>query len=205
MPEDHELARLRKTIVDTFRPLLDRSSPVALVDFPDSMNCGDHSIWLGEKVLLEELQIETAYQCSAATYNKTKMAAAVGSGTICMHGGGNFGDIYSLYHNFRLQILKDFPHNQIVVFPQTIMFFSDEAMEHSVEAFSKHGNVTLAARDVLSLHILERSFGKSAHVVLAPDMALMLGALQRSHDPKYDVVSISRADLEGIYGPSLAV
>jgi exopolysaccharide biosynthesis predicted pyruvyltransferase EpsI len=204
MPEDQELARLRRTIVDTFRPLLDPAYPVALIDFPDSLNSGDHSIWLGEKALLDELQIEAVYQCSAATYSKFELATTVGSGTICMHGGGNFGDIYSLYHYFRLQVLKDFPQNPIVVFPQTIMFFSDEAMQNSVDAFSKHGNVTLAARDVLSLHILQRSFGHAAQVVLAPDMAVMLGELQRSCTPEYDVVCVSRTDLEGIYGPTIA-
>jgi exopolysaccharide biosynthesis predicted pyruvyltransferase EpsI len=57
----------------------------------------------------------------------------------------------------------------------------------------------------LSLHVLERSFGHVARVLLAPDMALMLGMLQRPHTPEYGVVCISRNDPEGIYGPTLAV
>ena len=55
------IRRLRQTIVDTFRPILGEGSAFALVDFPDSANAGDHAIWLGEKALLESLDITPVY------------------------------------------------------------------------------------------------------------------------------------------------
>ena len=200
-----EVAGFRKLLIDTFRSVIDPALPVALVDFPNSINAGDHSIWLGEKSLLRELGNEAIYECSAATYNKPRMAESVRSGTICMHGGGNFGDIYPLYQNFRLQVMNDFPKNPIVIFPQTTMFFSNEALRDSADVISRHENVTIAARDALSHHLFKKWFGKTARVVLAPDMAFMLTTLQRSHAPEYRVACISRNDPEGIYGPSLAI
>lgn len=203
MSDDHDFALLRARIVDTYRPLLTSGTPVALVDFPDSMNSGDHAIWLGEKALLSELQIEVAYECSAKSYDKSAMQVAVGSGTILMHGGGNFGDIYPLYQTFRLRVLGDFPNNPVIVFSQTAMFFADETLQTSVAAFAKHRDVTIAARDALSFHVLEKWFGHVARILLAPDIAIMLGPLQRSCDPQFDILCISRMDSEGIYGPAL--
>src|SRR5262249_31200360 len=104
------IRRLRETIVAAFRPILDGGGPFVLVDFPDSANAGDHAIWLGEQVLLKSLGIDVAYECSMQSYDAARLKEAVGSGTILMHGGGNFGDLY-VYHHFRHQVLKDFPHN----------------------------------------------------------------------------------------------
>jgi pyruvyl transferase EpsO len=202
--DDGGIKRLREAILKAFRPLIDSARPVALVDFPDSKNSGDHAIWLGEKAYLKARNIEPAYQCSVQTYDKGQMAGALGDGLILMHGGGNFGDIYTLYHNFRMRVLADFPDNPVVVFPQTVMFFSDEAIRVTAERLAQHGKVTLAARDVLSQHILKRAFGDVAKVILAPDMAFMLGPLARSCAPKFDVVWISRTDTEGVHGNSLA-
>ena len=63
---------------EAFAPLIPRGQPVALVDFPDSPNCGDHAVWLGEQALLSELGAPAAYACSAQTYNRDEMAAKLG-------------------------------------------------------------------------------------------------------------------------------
>jgi pyruvyl transferase EpsO len=192
------IASLGKTLLDTFRPIIPADRPVALIDFPKTMNSGDHAIWLGEKALLNKLGVKVAYQCSMETYDKAALAAAIGDGTILMHGGGNFGDIY-VYHNFRLDVLRDFPKNKVIVFPQTVMFYSDLKLAESVQQFSSHPDVTIAARDVLSLYRLQKFFGSGIKTVLAPDSAFMLGQLGRNGAPRYDVVWIRRTDYEGKY------
>jgi pyruvyl transferase EpsO len=195
---------LRARLVETFRPLIDSGLPVALVDFPASRNSGDHLIWAGEKALIAALGLRLAYECSAATYDGSTMRRAIGGGTILMHGGGNFGDFYNAYHAFRLRVLEEFPDNPVVVLPQTVMFFSDRELRETARRFARHGNATIVARDVLSLHALERSFGDAARVILAPDMSFMLGAMRRSCTPNFAVVWISRTDLEASYGADLA-
>jgi len=196
-----ELARrLRSTLLNTLEPVLAGPAPFVLVDFPDAANAGDHAIWLGEKILLKTFGVELAYECSLETYDKDLMGSALGSGTILMHGGGNFGDTY-IYHQFRHRILADFPDNKVVVFPQTVMFFTDDGIRKSAELFSAHADVTIVARDVLSLHILKRFFGPQHKFVLAPDMAFLIEPQQRTMKPVFGVVWLSRTDTEGVYGP----
>jgi exopolysaccharide biosynthesis predicted pyruvyltransferase EpsI len=191
--------RLRQTLLDTLRPVLSGGGPFVLIDYPDSANAGDHMIWIGEKTFLRALRIEIAYQCSLENYDRAAMASALGSGTILMHGGGNFGDTY-IYQQFRHRVLADFPKNKIVVFPQTVMFFTDIALKQSAELFSAHADVTIAARDVLSLHILEKSFGSHQRIILAPDMSFMIEPQTRSTQPVFGIVWVSRTDTEGVHG-----
>jgi len=181
---------------DAFLPLIPRDRPVALVDFPDAINVGDHAIWLGEKALLKKLGIQPVYECSAKSYDRSAMARLVGDGTVLMQGGGNFGDRYPLYHQFRLQVLADFPRNKTILFPQTVSFLRRSHLLQTVSAFARHADVTLFARDVLSQHILNRYFGGHASVKLATDMAFMLGSLRRMRKPAYDFVWIARDDKE---------
>jgi exopolysaccharide biosynthesis predicted pyruvyltransferase EpsI len=191
-------ATYSRQLHDTFLPLIPRDRPVALVDFPDSANAGDHAIWLGEKRLLKQLGIEPAYQCSAKSYDRAEMARLLGDGTILMHGGGNFGDRYPLYHEFRWKVLADFPRNRTILFPQTASFLSGSYLRRTVAAFAKHPDVTLFARDVLTQHTLSRYFGGHAQVKLATDMAFMLGPLRRLRQPAYDIVWIARTDKESV-------
>jgi exopolysaccharide biosynthesis predicted pyruvyltransferase EpsI len=194
------MQRHRGRLLELYRPLIDQTRPGALVDFQDTKNCGDHAIWLGEMALLRQLGVKVVYECSHETYDRAAMAAALGDGTVLIHGGGNFGDLYGLYQRFKMQLLEDFPDNEIIFFPQTVMFFSTMALDKAVAAVAKHGKVTLTARDVLSHHILTTALGDKARVLLAPDMASMIEGLRRDVPPVFDVVWISRDDLESAGG-----
>src|SRR5690349_18010509 len=108
----------RKELRARFAQLIAADRPVALVDYPESANCGEQAIWLGEKRLLSELGVTVAYECSAKTYDRHAMAAKLGNGTVLIHGGGNFGDRYPQNQEFRLRVLQDFPGNKVIPFPQ---------------------------------------------------------------------------------------
>jgi len=188
-------AELRQQLIDTYRPLIDPSRPVALVDFPVAVNSGDHAIWLGEKALLRHLGIAPAYECALETYDFEAMADALKDGTILMHGGGNFGDIYK-YHRFRLRLLSDFPGNKVIVFPQSMMFYSTQSLKRTAEQFERHGNATITARDALSHYKMGKYFGPKTKVLLAPDMAFMMNPLKRIRKPKFDILWLRRDDRE---------
>src|SRR5258706_5779389 len=106
-----------KQLRDSFAPLIPRDRGAALLDFPDSPNCGEHAIWLGQKRLLSEFGIPIAYECSAQSYDRDAMAAKIGAGTILMPGGRNLGR-HPLRHEGRLQVMPEVPHNQIIEVPQ---------------------------------------------------------------------------------------
>ncbi|HWE46365.1 MAG TPA: polysaccharide pyruvyl transferase family protein [Caulobacteraceae bacterium] len=193
---DDANARHRDRLLELYRPLIDPTRPVALVDFQDTKNCGDHAIWLGQRLLLRRLGVEVVYECSHETYDKAAMAAALGSGTVLISGGGSFGDLYPDYMLFKLAVIEDFPDNEIILFPQTAMFFTTTVLEQTVAAIARHGKVTVTSRDVLTHRTLTRALGDKARMVQAPDMACMIEGLRRDVRPYFDVVWISRDDGE---------
>src|SRR5258706_10526501 len=102
-----------KQLRDSFAPLIPRDRGAALIDFPDSPNCGEHAIWLGQKRLLSELGIPIAYECSAQSYDRDAMAAKIGAGALLMPGGGNPGR-HPLRPEVRFQEMRGFPNNKII-------------------------------------------------------------------------------------------
>src|SRR5215467_11658986 len=188
MTSENLVSLYAKALRERFEPLVSAKQPAALVDYPETANCGDQAIWLGEKKLLSELGVTVAYECSAQTYDRDSMAAKLADGTIFLHGGGNFGDRYPPYNEFRLKLLQDFPRNKVILFPQQATFLDNENLQHSANVIGQHPDVTLFARGLVAQHTLARYFGSTARVELAPDLAFMLGPQDRASEPLYDVV-----------------
>jgi exopolysaccharide biosynthesis predicted pyruvyltransferase EpsI len=186
--------RLGQKLTDTFAPLIPRDVPIALVGFPETANCGDHATWLGEKRLLKALSLACAYQCSAHSYEPEAMRREIGAGTILMHGGSNFGDRHTAYHEFRLRVLDDFPGNKVIVFPHHVTYLDNDYLQRTAALVGRHPDVTLFARSLMTQHLLARHFGHTVRLELAPDLAFMLGQQSRTADPAYDVVWIARTD-----------
>ncbi len=192
------IARCSARLFETIGPLIPKDRPVAVIDYPHAINCGDHAIWLGEMAFLAKLGVTIAYRCHAFDYDRDRMAASLGDGVILMQGGGNFGDLYPLYHELRLRVMADFPDNPVIVFPQQAAFMSDAQLNRTKALIGRHGNVTLIARDVATHHLMATQFGDTARVLMAPDMAMALGPLRRPCPPRYDIVWIARTDGEKI-------
>ncbi len=197
MASDNLVSLFAKQLREKFAPLIPADRPVALVDYPDAANSGDHAIWLGEKKLLADLGVTVAYECSVQTYSRDAMAAKLGNGTILMQGGGNFSDRHPLSHEFRIKVLQDFPDNKAILFPQQATFLDNDYLQRSAELIGKHPRVTLFARGLMTEHLFNRYFGSNAAIETAPDMAFMLGPQTRLSEPKYDIVWLARTDRDG--------
>lgn len=182
---------------EVFASVIPTGRPVALVDYPDFPNFGDHAIWLGTKRLLAGFGIEPAYECARGDYDPGALARRVGDrGVILLQGGGNFGDLYPLHQEFRHRVLADFPRHKIIGLPQSALFLRNEHLFDAVAATAKAGDVVLFARDVVSHHLMTRMFAPKIPVHLAPDMALLLGALPRVGTPITDILWLGRQDAE---------
>lgn len=179
---------------DAFAPFLPRGGRVALVDFPDFMNCGDHAIWLGEKQLLLELGANLVYQCSTQSYVREEMAEKLGDGAILFHGTANATGRGAANREFRLRVRNDFPNNEAIVFPRQDGFASDDYLRRNVDLVSNSSKLTLFAASRAGRQTLEHHFGTWARVELAPDPVFMLGHKPRSTEPIYDIVWIARTD-----------
>jgi pyruvyl transferase EpsO len=193
----------RRQIMNTIPPVIPKERRLALIDFPDYPNCGDHAIWAGEKALLRFLGIAPVYECSMTSYDEEALRAELKDGVILMQGGGNFGDIY-VYQKFRERVIASFPHNEIIIFPQSVKFKYQDQLDRSKAVFRKHGHVTIVARDADSFNFLERHF-TCPRVLLCPDMAFMLGMLNRPVQPCVDILYLCRSDDESRYAKGTAL
>jgi pyruvyl transferase EpsO len=111
---------------------------------------------------------------------------------LVFHGGGNFGDLYANINDLREEIITRFPHNRIVMLPQTIFFTSDAKRDRSAAVFRRHPDVHIFIRDKVSQHIAGLF---SDHVYLVPDMAHQLYPIA-SHGSGKGVLRIERVDVE---------
>lgn len=111
---------------------------------------------------------------------------------IILSGGGNMGDLYPRYEALRRLIIKNFPNNKIIIFPQTIDYTNDKygrrELKKSADIYSKHKFLTVCARESKSYDIMKSIY---PNVLLVPDIVLYLYG-------KLEVEDISRSNTVGI-------
>lgn len=189
------LATGRQRLLAALKPLVAGAPSVCLLDFPAHPNVGDSAIWLGALGALRSLGAPApSYTCDAENYDRAALARAVGAGTIFFTGGGSFGDLYEKHMRLRERVVLDFPDNAIVQLPESVCFQRSESLARCRDIFNAHGRVTLLARDERSLATFRTEF--SAPSLLAPDLAFMLGALERTAAPSCDILWLKRQDDE---------
>lgn len=96
---------------------------------------------------------------------------------ITIVGGGNTGDMYDDIEYCRQFIIKQFPMNKIISFPQTIDFSDTEsgrkALKRAIEVYGCHKDLTLSAREDISFKKYKEYF-PSNKVLFLPDIVLSL-------------------------------
>jgi pyruvyl transferase EpsI len=96
---------------------------------------------------------------------------------ITIVGGGNTGDMYDDIEYCRQFIIKQFPYNKIISFPQTIDFSEtysgNKALQRAINVYSKHKNLILTAREKNSYTQYQKHFTKN-QVLFLPDIVLSL-------------------------------
>ena len=92
-------------------------------------------------------------------------------------GGGNMDDIYTSLEDARLHVVKSFPDNKIIGFPQTMIFsdteFGQKRMKISRSVYEKHRDLTLFVREENSLARIKRDF-PTVKIGYCPDIVLSL-------------------------------
>ncbi|MCG6927123.1 MAG: polysaccharide pyruvyl transferase family protein [Acidobacteria bacterium] len=188
------VAALRGKAESVLRPLVRPGERCALLDFPNHGNVGDSAIWLGTRALLERLGARVVYASDCFTLRAATLRAAVGDGPIFIQGGGNFGDLWHYFQDFREHIVESFPESRIVQLPQSIHFEDGANLERVRRVFGAHDRLTLLVRERKSLELARTELGLPA--VLCPDLAFGLGPLRRSSRPAHDLVVLARGDKE---------
>jgi pyruvyl transferase EpsO len=190
------LDEMRERVHRMLEPLIDRSLPVALIDFPRYANVGDSAIWAGQTRFLASLGIRPTYTCDLKTYDRRTLARRIRSGTILLTGGGNFVDLYPRHQELREEIISAFPDNPIIQLPQSIRIESPERLDRARRFYDRHEHLTLLLRDRRSLETVQSEFQTRSE--LCPDMAFCLPPLSWTPKPSSSVVWLMRDDDEAI-------
>lgn len=158
---------MQNVISDSLNKLIDRD--YYLLEVPYYTNIGDTLIWQGEMDFLKNFPYKCKGMYSLETFPYCQIPD---NSLILFQGGGNFGDLWTKHHNFKMEIVRRYPNNKFVFFPQTVYFQSVENLKRCAKCLSMVENVTICARDYKSFQILKDNFMNE--VLLVPDMAFFM-------------------------------
>lgn len=167
----------------------------------DYGNLGDIALMYAQKCFLEEY---TNYQIieipvSRSTEGLWFVRRNIKKGDlVTITGGGNMGDYYFYLEFIRQLVIRFFPNNRIISFPQTI-YFSDtllgrKELARAQKIYNKHGNLYLFARDYTSYQTMRDKFPKT-HVFYTPDIVLYLNCVAPKKK-REGVIICMRSDIE---------
>jgi pyruvyl transferase EpsO len=196
-PDDALVARWSDEIDRVLGDLLPRGSRVALVNFPNHANAGDPALWLGERAALDRIGAEVVYTASWASYDPDTLRQELGDGTILIHAGANFGDLYPHRQAAtRERLLADLPDIRTIQLPQSIHFQDPANRDRLRRLCEAHSDFTLLAREPQSLAYAEEHFAVPS--ALCPDPVFSLGMRPLPDEPRVDLLWLSRTDPEAV-------
>ena len=122
---------------------------------------------------------------------------------IFLRGGGSVSDRYIGYEHFVRHVLKSYPKNKIIMFPQSVGFSNTttghEEKTKTAAAYDAHPEFTLYTRDKTSFSIAEEMFSHTK-VRLCPDIALFfLHSSQPKQYARKGLFLCMRTDTEAFY------
>lgn len=171
-----KITQLRNTIRQELSSLI-KDKECILLEAPYHNNIGDLCIWQGEIEFLNSIGAKLLFTKSlywTPTDNINPQTV------ILLSGGGNFGDIYRSSQSCRLEIIAKYPHNRIVMFPQSVWYDDKGLIAQDAAIMSQHKDLWLCARDKTTYEFFKKHF-PSNHVLLVPDMAFYLSDSQLNH------------------------
>lgn len=166
------LVELKQKLQKIEELIIDKND-VVYFDYPLHLNVGDLLIYAGTEQFFRDYQINITLRRSLQAFDIREAKKHIHPNTtILCHGGGNFGDLYPLIQKMREEIVTEFPHNRVILLPQTAHFSCRREMEKSAVVFSRHQDLHLFARDSKTFELFGGRF--SDNVYLSPDMAHQL-------------------------------
>lgn len=165
-------------------------------------NLGDMAITYAQHVYLTKhfLDYKIIMVPSTKTYEYLKYIKKICTedDIITITGGGNMSARYASLENARCFIIKKFPNQKIVSFPQTIDFDDDKKsqkmLKRSIKIYSRHNDLTVFLRENKSYKFFKKNFA-NVKAFLAPDMVLSLNKTE-PEQKRTDVIVCLREDKE---------
>lgn len=165
-------------------------------------NLGDMAITYSQIRFLESIFPEAKVIAipSTQTYKSIKAIKEIirPDDIITINGGGNIGDLYVSLEQARLYVIKSFPHNKIISFPQTLVFtdtkYGRKQVRISRRIYEKHTDLTIFVRERNSLEKIKRIF-PAVNIGFCPDIVLFLNKYEPNSE-RSNIVCCMRNDKE---------
>ena len=171
----------------------------------DYSNLGDHAMTYSHIKLLKERypdykMIEVLVNDTMKYLYSIKKSCTVND-VITLKGGGNVGIEYFREELIRRKIIRYFPRNKVIMFPQTVYFpdtkLGKKELKKTVDIFNGNPNFYAFYRDKFSYELMYPHCEKS---YLTPDIVLSLRKIDVKTVEKKGALTCLRSDVEGIYG-----
>jgi len=171
-------------------------------------NLGDHAITLATRSFLAArfpYRVIVIDRQALAAHWALVVASIRPHDVLVLPGGGNLGDLWPHEEAARLAIVRAFPENAIVSFPQSIRFADDAALRESARVYRAHPRLLLATRDDRSLEVARDRFAGDGVVVTRTEDIVLQHAYPFAFRPSQDVVAfVERDDAEKAAGSAMA-
>ncbi len=186
------------------------SNKIYLIGTPEYHNLGDHAIAYAEEQFIKryfsQMEIITITEQFFLNNIDFLVEKIKRTDIILLQGGGNMGSEYKEQESIRSKVILKFPHNHIVIMPQTIYFKkskdSQKLMERMSQCYGQHRDLTLVAREEVSYSIMKNRFKKNK-ILLCPDIVLSLPFDRIAEstflkESRKGVLLVIRSDTEGM-------
>ena len=178
MRSQEKIQQLKECIHHSLTHLIDND--YVLLDVPYYTNIGDTLIWEGTKHFLKHIPHKCLYTASAETYKYRPLPPDT---VILLQGGGNFGDLWRRHQDLRLEVVKAYPNNRIIILPQTVFYKDIAVFREDAKVLNSHKDLHICARDTGSLNFLQQAL--TCNLLLVPDMAFSISSkLLKRHSKK---------------------
>lgn len=184
--------------IDVKRKLANANYDCAYIGTPYYGNLGDQQIRTSSLEFLKK-HGRNVVEIDYRLYYRLKMHSFKNIKTIILQGGGNLGDVYLSDEFLRDDVVRCFKDKKIIIFPQTL-YYQDKSkngeMDTTINIFSKHPNLTIVARELISYEEMKKIFNKNK-VILAPDIVLSSDYSKKyKFKRKSQVLFLVRNDIE---------
>lgn len=188
--ENKRVKQLRELLERKLLPYI--CSDYVYLDLPYHQNIGDLLIWEGTEQFLSHVPFRCLRRASKDTFDYPLLDERT---CILLHGGGNFGDLWSEHQDFRLKVMEHYPENRIIILPQTVYYQDGERAAKEMGIMGRHKHLVVCARDKVSYAKL-KSCLPEAEVLLLPDMAFCISGLVVESAKAERTLLVKRSDKE---------
>lgn len=176
---------------------------IYFLDMPDYGNIGDQAIGYAMRKFMSDFfpkYKQREVQQSKICYCLKQLKQIIKSDDIiCLTGGGNMGVLYQRYEAIRRIILKNFPNNNIVIFPSTIDYgdtkYGIRELNKAKKIYNSHNKLICLAREEKSYNIMKNLFN-CINVIKCPDIVLYLDYRNITIERKKSIGLCLRRDKE---------